>query len=82
MRKYKPKYSKPLTDIEKETLCLLCFENADIAIITYRSIKAIRQCRNIIFKKLEVHSRAEALITAIRQGIIEIWDVVLPTDEF
>ena len=81
-KKYRPKYTKPLTQREIDILCMLCLPNIDIAYRTYKTPASVKQIRNIIFKKLGVHSRSEALITAIRQGVIDLWDIVLPTDVF
>jgi DNA-binding CsgD family transcriptional regulator len=81
-RSRKRTYKAPLTDKEKEILCLLAMSDVDIAQRLYRSYPAIKQGRGAIFKKLGVHNRTEALIKAIRQGEIDVWDVTLPTDEF
>jgi DNA-binding NarL/FixJ family response regulator len=81
-RSRKRTYKAPLTDKEKQVLCLLTLTDINIAHRLYRTYNAIKQSRNAIFKKLGVHNRAEALIKAIRQGEIDVWDVVLPTDVF
>ena len=79
---YKPRYGAPLSDKEVEILKLLCLNNADIAHRKNTSVGTIKQVRNSIFKKLGVHTRSSAIITAIRQGTIDIWDITLPTDVF
>ena len=79
---YRPKEGTPLTDREMEILKMLCLPNVDIAYRKNTTVGTIKQTRFIIFKKLGVHTRSAAIVTAIRQGLIDIWDVILPTDVF
>lgn len=82
MARKRGKYKTPLTDREREILCLLVIPDIDIANRLYLSLRSIRQSKHLIFKKLKVKSRTEAIVKAIRQGIIDVWDVTLSTDEF
>lgn len=81
-RKSKGRYKTPLTDREMKILCLLSFPDIDIANRLFVSLRSIRQSKGIIFRKLNVKTRNEAMIKAIRQGIIDVWDITLSTDEF
>lgn len=82
MARKRGKYKTPLTDREKDILCLLSLPDVDIANRLYISTRSVRQSNNTIFKKLKVKSRTEAVIKALRQGIVDIWDMTISTDGF
>ena len=82
MGRKKGRYKTPLTSRERDILCLLALPDIDIANRLYISLRSVRQSKNLIFKKLKVKTRNEAMIKAIRQGIIDVWDVTLSTDVF
>ena len=82
VRRKTGRFKTPLTDKEREVLCLLALPDVDIAYRLYRSLEAVRQSKKFIFKKLKVHSRTEAIIMAIRRGIVDIWEFTLSKDEY
>lgn len=61
---------------------MMCMDNATIAYRHHTTVGVIKQLCNHIYLKLGVKNRAEAVITAIRQGLMDVWDVVLPTDVY
>lgn len=79
---YKPKEGTPLSPTEMQVLKMLCMDNATIAYRRNTTVGTVKQIKEHLFRKLGVKSRAAAVITAIRQGLLDIWDVILPTDVF
>lgn len=65
-----------LTSREIEVLKLLCLTNREIAKRLWLSIKTVKAHVHNIFNKLTCSSRAEALVKAIKDGIINADEVI------
>ena len=68
-----------LTERELDVLKLLCFKKPDLAKKLFISKTTVQTHVNNIFDKLQVHSCEQALIKALKTGIITINEVI--TDE-
>lgn len=68
---------EPLTPREKEILGLVAsgMSNKEIADKLYLSLRTVKAHLSNIFNKMEVASRSEALVTALKLGIISLEDV-------
>ncbi len=71
------KLVEPLTPREKEILRLVAsgMSNKEIADKLYLSLRTVKAHLSNIFNKMEVASRSEALVTALKLGIISLEDV-------
>lgn len=66
-----------LTDRELELLCLLArgLSNQDIAAELTLSVKTVKTHISNIFQKLDLHSRTQAALYAIRHNLVQIDDL-------
>lgn len=72
--------NKNLTEREIDVLKLLCFKKSEIAQKLFISVTTVQTHLINIYDKLHVHSREQALIKALKTGIITVDEV--PTNEF
>ena len=64
-----------LTRKEKEVLKLFCFDSNEIAKRQFIQVSTVKTHANRVLEKLHCKSRAAALITAVKQGLITIDDI-------
>lgn len=64
-----------LTECELDVLKLLCFKKSEISKKLFISVTTVQTHSNKIYDKLQVHSREQALIKALKTGIITIDDI-------
>ena len=69
-----------LSERELDVLKLFCLKKPEIAKKLFISTTTVQSHSNHIFEKLHVHSREQALIKALKTGIITIDEV--PINEF
>ena len=69
-----------LTERELDVLKLLCFKKSEISKKLFISVTTVQTHLINIYDKLQVHSREQALIKALKTGIITIDEVI--TNEF
>lgn len=71
---------RPMTDDltirELDVLKLFCFKKPEIAKKLFISVTTVQTHSNKIYDKLQVHSREQALIKALKTGIITIDEVI------
>lgn len=66
-----------LTKREYEVLIRLTMSDADIANELSTSTSNVRSAVNILFKKFNAQSRAEALIKALRYELVSLYNIHL-----
>ena len=66
-----------LTERELDVLKLLCFKKPEIAKKLFISTSTVQTYINNLYDKLYVHSREQALIKALKTGIITIDEVTI-----
>lgn len=78
VRSEQKKLAEPLTPREKEMLRFVAagMSNKEIADRLCLSLRTVKAHLSNIFNKMNVASRSEALVTALRLGIISLEDVV------